>query len=132
MYTRKMSKVLTVTFCCMPISELSIGVLPSLKEQYCCGTGAAVWDNLSTAVLVSPLGANPATPITLAVSGPPRRMPDAKHSQWAIDRMPLEAALPGNATEGLLCAPGGRALEGFISNFFVVTGEALVAAHHPP
>lgn len=62
-------------------------------------------------------------PITLGVSGPPRVMPDAKDSQWAADRVPLEQQLPEGATEGLLCTPDGRALEAFVSNFFAVIGK---------
>ena len=75
---------------------------------------------------ISPMSTGVLPPVTLGVSGPPRVMPDAKDSQWAIDRVPLQQQLPEGATEGLLCTPDGRALEAFVSNFFVVTGKNLV------
>lgn len=62
------------------------------------------------------------SPITVAVLGPPRSLPDAKDSQWATDRQPLEARLPAGATEGLLCTASGHVLEGFVNNFFVIRG----------
>lgn len=71
---------------------------------------------------VTPMATSIRPPAILAVSGPPRSLPDAKDSLWATERAPLEAQLPENATEGLLCTADGRALEGFVNNFFVVTG----------
>lgn len=62
-------------------------------------------------------------PVSVAVSGPGREMPDAKDSQWARDRQVLEAQLPAGASEGLLCTADGAVLESFVSNFFVVRGE---------
>ena len=89
----------------------------------CAGEGASLLQSLSTAVHVSPMSAAVLPPVILGVSGPPRSMPDAKDSQWAVDRVPLEQQLPEGATEGLLCTPDGKALEAFVSNFFVVIGE---------
>ena len=39
-----------------------------------------------------------------------------------IFRLVLEARLPHGVAEGLLVAPGGRLLEGLITNLFVVVG----------
>ncbi len=64
------------------------------------------------------------SPVSVAVSGPGRKVPDAKDSQWARDRQPLEAQLPAGASEGLLCTDDGAVLESFVSNFFVVRGES--------
>ncbi len=66
------------------------------------------------------------SPVSLAVSGPGRNMPDAKDSQWARDREALEAQLPAGTREGLLCTADGAVLESFVSNFFVVRGECLL------
>ena len=94
------------------------------------GSGAALHDIVSTAVHVTPMGTSVRPPAILAVSGPPRALPDAKDSLWATERAPLEAELPENATEGLLCTADGRALEGFVNNFFVVTGASCAACSH--
>lgn len=69
------------------------------------------------------------TPVTLAVSGLGRKLPDIKDSKWATDRKPLEAELPVGATEGLLCTADGAVLEGFVSNFFVVRGQSTPGCH---
>ena len=98
---------------------------PTDLWERCLGEDTAQQEPVSSAVHVSPMSSAALPPVTLGVSGPPRVMPDAKDSQWAVDRVPLEQQLPEGATEGLLCTPDGRALEAFVSNFFVVVGESL-------
>lgn len=86
----------------------------------------AVKDIVDVVVHMAPVTQTLDGPVSVAVSGPGRKMPDAKDSQWARDREALEAQLPAGATEGLLCTADGAVLESFVSNFFVVRGECLV------
>ncbi|XP_021744361.1 uncharacterized protein LOC110710378 [Chenopodium quinoa] len=56
----------------------------------------------------------------LAVVGCRRDFAEAKYSDWARLRKPLEMLRPPSATELLLSDNGDRILEGSITNFFVV------------
>lgn len=86
----------------------------------------ALKDIVDVVVHMAPVTQTLDSPVSVAVSGPGRKMPDAKDSQWARDREALEAELPAGATEGLLCTADGAVLESFVSNFFVVRGESLL------
>lgn len=97
--------------------------LDSLQTQT---GGLALKDIVDVVVHMAPVTQTLDTPVSVAVSGPGRKMPDAKDSQWARDREALEAQLPAGTTEGLLCTANGAVLESFVSNFFVVRGECLL------
>ena len=83
----------------------------------------ALEDMVDVVVHMAPVTQPLDGPVSVAVSGPGRKMPDAKDSKWARDRQVLEAQLPAGASEGLLCTADGAVLESFVSNFFVVRGE---------
>ncbi|XP_074305478.1 uncharacterized protein LOC141640671 isoform X2 [Silene latifolia] len=59
----------------------------------------------------------------LAVVGNRRDFAEAKYSDWARLRKPLENLRPPSATELLLSDDDGRILEGTITNFFVVCSK---------
>ncbi|BDA42770.1 hypothetical protein COCOBI_03-6630 [Coccomyxa sp. Obi] len=96
-------------------------VLPIKSESLQPQTGeVALEDIVDVVVHMAPVTQTLDSLVSVAVSGPGRKMPDAKDSQWATDREALEAQLPAGATEGLLCTADGAVLESFVSNFFVV------------
>ncbi|KAJ4845895.1 hypothetical protein Tsubulata_026862 [Turnera subulata] len=57
---------------------------------------------------------------SVAVVGPGRDVAQAKYSDWAWMRKPLEKLRPPLVTEMLLSNDGDRLLEGSVTNFFVV------------
>ncbi|KAK9909953.1 hypothetical protein WJX75_009988 [Coccomyxa subellipsoidea] len=101
--------------------NLVVVLLPTKPQPPQAQTGkVALEDMVDVVVHMVPVTQPLDGPVSVAVSGPGREMPDAKDSQWARDRQVLEAQLPAGASEGLLCTADGAVLESFVSNFFVV------------
>lgn len=63
------------------------------------------------------------SPTHLAVMGPGRHVPNAKHSEWVRTRQVLEQSRPKGVTEIILSNDGDLLLEGITTNFFVVVSR---------
>ncbi|GMH36313.1 hypothetical protein BSKO_04181 [Bryopsis sp. KO-2023] len=69
----------------------------------------------------------PKPPCDVYVLGGPRSIHEAKHSQWVLDRRPLESLKPEGFHEVILSTDNGGLLEGLVTNFFVVAGTGKEA-----
>lgn len=74
-------------------------------------------------VFVEPLPPLPKSPVAVDVFAAERPNPSIKHTQWAIDRKPLEQKMSHDANEVLMVDHSGHLLEGISSNFFVLDGR---------
>lgn len=107
-----------------PTHEARITMAISLRETQEQGQeqdqDAAATLGFDLDVFVEALPPVPAAPVAVDVYTAERTNPSIKHTQWAVDRAPLEAKMSPDANEVVMQDSHGRLYEGLSSNFFVL------------
>ena len=76
-------------------------------------------------------GPPPPAPVVVVEGCQGRLLPEAKFSDWARQRRPLESLRAPEDCE-VLMAPDGSVLEGCVTNFFVIRGDPAGASDAGP
>jgi branched-subunit amino acid aminotransferase/4-amino-4-deoxychorismate lyase len=77
-------------------------------------------DEFDLDVFVEALPPLPSPPVAADIYTAERSNPSIKHTQWAVDRKPLEQKMSADANEVIMQDSLGKLYEGLSSNFFVL------------